>query len=175
MRCSAIGFGCGKKDLEAANCVRAMLGETQDMTDMIANLSCNIDDMTAEALGFAMERLFDAGALEVYTVPVGMKKSRPGVILRVFCRPQDRETIVRTIFRHTTTIGVRESMERRYVLERSLQTLDSPCGPIRRKTSSGYGITRVKYEFEDLARIARERDISLSEAEKVIEKSNCDE
>lgn len=172
MQVSAIGYGCGKKDFEAANCIRAMLGETQDTTDTIVDLSCNIDDMTAEAVGFAMERLFGAGALEVYTVPVGMKKSRPGIILRVFCRPQDRETIVRTIFRHTTTIGVRESMERRYVLERNLQTLDSSWGPVRRKTSSGYGITRVKYEFEDLAKIAREWDISLSEAEKEIEKSN---
>lgn len=172
MRTSAIGYGYGKKNFEAANCVRAMLGETENTADTVANLSCNIDDMTAEAVGFAMERLFDAGALEVYTVPVGMKKSRPGVLLHVLCRPQDRETIVRTIFRHTTTIGIRESMDRRYVLERNLQTLDSSCGPIRRKTSSGYGITRVKYEFEDLAKIARERDISLSEAEKVIEASN---
>lgn len=175
MRASAIGYGCGKKDFEAANCVRAMLGETEDKADTVANLSCNVDDMTAEAVGFAMERLFDAGALEVYTVPVGMKKSRPGILLCVLCRLQDRETIVRTIFRHTTTIGVRESMERRYVLERNLQTLDSSWGPVRRKTSSGYGIIRVKYEFEDLAKIARAQNISLSEAEKVIEQSDCDE
>lgn len=169
MRTSAIGYGCGKKDFEAANCVRAMLGETEADTDSVLILSCNLDDMPAEAVGFAMERLFDAGALEVYTVPVGMKKSRPGVLLRVICRPEKRDAIVQTLFRHTSTIGIRESASRRYVLDRELRTIDTPCGPVRQKTSVGYGVTRTKYEYEDVARIARERGISLREAVKLIE------
>ena len=168
MRVSAIGYGCGKKDFEAANCVRALLGETESAAGSVLNLSCNLDDMTAEAVSFAMERLFDAGALEVYTLSAGMKKSRSGLLLRVICRPQDRETIVKTIFRHTSTIGIRESVNRRYVLEREIQTVDTAYGPVRKKISQGFGVTRTKYEYEDLARIAREQNLSLKEAEALV-------
>ena len=168
MRVSAIGYGCGKKDFEAANCVRALRGETENAAGSVLNLSCNLDDMTAEAVSFAMERLFDAGALEVYTLSAGMKKSRSGLLLRVICRPQDRETIVQTIFRHTSTIGIRESVNRRYVLEREIQTVDTAYGPVRKKISQGFGVTRTKYEYEDLARIAREQNLSLKEAEALV-------
>ena len=168
MRVSAIGYGCGKKDFEAANCVRALLGETENAAGSVLNLSCNLDDMTAEAVSFAMERLFDAGALEVYTLSAGMKKSRSGLLLRVICRPQDRETIVQTIFRHTSTIGIRESVNRRYVLEREIQTVDTAYGPVRKKISQGFSVTRTKYEYEDLARIAREQNLSLKEAEALV-------
>ena len=157
MRTQAVGYGCGKKDFEAANCVRAMLG--------------NLDDMTAEALGFAVERLFEAGALDAYTVPAGMKKSRPGVLLQAICRIQDRQAVTEALFRHTTTLGIRESVSLRYVLERSVQALDTPWGPVRRKESSGYGVSRVKYEYEDLARIAREQKISLDQARRLVEGS----
>ena len=169
MRVSQIGCGCGKKDFEAANCVRAMLGEAGDGGDQVAVLSCNLDDMTAEALGFAVERLFEAGALDAYTVPAGMKKSRPGVLLQAICRIQDRQAVTEALFRHTTTLGIRESVSRRYVLERSVQALDTPWGPVRRKESSGYGVSRIKYEYEDLARIAREQKISLEQARRLVE------
>ena len=169
MRPQTLGYGCGKKDFEAANCVRAMLGEDGDGEDQVCVLSCNLDDMTAEGVGFAMERLFEAGALDVYTVPIGMKKSRPGVLLRAVCRPWDREALAGTIFRHTTTLGVRESVCRRYVLERELEALDTPWGSVRRKTASGFGVSRAKYEYEDLARIARERGIGLDQAKRLVE------
>lgn len=169
MRTQAVGYGCGKKDFEAANCVRAMLGEAGDGGDQVAVLSCNLDDMTAEALGFAVERLFEAGALDAYTVPAGMKKSRPGVLLQAICRIQDRQAVTEALFRHTTTLGIRESVSRRYVLERSVQALDTPWGPVRRKESSGYGVSRIKYEYEDLARIAREQKISLEQARRLVE------
>ena len=169
MRTQAVGYGCGKKDFEAANCVRAMLGEAGDGGGQVAVLSCNLDDMTAEALGFAVERLFEAGALDAYTVPAGMKKSRPGVLLQAICRIQDRQAVTEALFRHTTTLGIRESVSRRYVLERSVQALDTPWGPVRRKESSGYGVFRVKYEYEDLARIAREQKISLDQARRLVE------
>lgn len=169
MRTRAIGYGMGKKDFPQANCVRAMLGDSEDRTDSVTELSCNVDDMTAEAIGFAMERLFAGGALEVYTVPIGMKKSRPGTLLRVMCREPDREAMLALLFRHTTTLGVRETVTRRYVLDRKLETLETPCGPVRRKVSSGYGVRREKYEYDDLARIAREKDISLREAAALLE------
>ena len=144
-------------------------GETESRGDTVLELSCNVDDMTAEAIGFAMERLFAGGALEVYTVPIGMKKSRPGTLLRVMCREPDREAMLALLFRHTTTLGVRETVTRRYVLDRKLETLETPCGPVRRKVSSGYGVRREKYEYDDLARIAREKDISLREAAALLE------
>ena len=169
MRVSAIGYGMGKKDFEAANCIRAMLGETADRQESVVEISCNVDDMTAEAVGFAMERLFEGGALEVYTVPVGMKKSRPGTLLCVICREEDREHLVEVLFKHTTTIGVRETVSSRHTLHRTVDTLSTPYGAVRQKRSAGYGVERSKYEYEDLARIAREKDLSLTDVIRLIE------
>lgn len=163
MRASAIGYGMGKKDFPAANCVRALLGETEEAGDTVAELSCNVDDMTAEAVGYAMEAFFAAGALEVYTTPAGMKKSRPGVVLHVMCREDKKDEMAALIFRHTTTIGVRENISQRYTLKRFEETVQTPFGEVRKKISTGYGVTREKYEYEDLARIAKERGISIGE------------
>lgn len=163
MKTQAIGYGMGKKDFEAANCIRAMLGETDASGDTVLQLSCNIDDMTAEEIGFAMELLFEGGALEVYTIPIGMKKSRPGTLLRVICTKEKKEDMLALLFRHTTTLGVRETETARYVLKRKIQTVNTAFGEIRRKDSSGYGVSRTKYEYDDLARIAKEKNLSLRE------------
>lgn len=163
MRTSVIGYGMGKKDFPAANCVRALLGETNESGDTVAELSCNVDDMTAEAVGYAMEALFAAGALEVYTTPAGMKKSRPGIVLHVMCREDKKDEMAALIFRHTTTIGVREMISARYTLKRTVETVQTPFGEIRKKISTGYGVMREKYEYEDLARIAVERGMSIQE------------
>lgn len=169
MRPCAVGYGCGQKDFPAANCLRAMLGEAEDGGDSVVELSCNVDDMTGEELGFAMERLLEGGALDVYTVPIGMKKSRPGTLLRVMCAPADREGLCALLFRHTTTLGVRECALRRHVLQRQCLTLDTPLGPVRQKRASGYGVAREKYEFDDLAAIARERGIGLRQAAQLLD------
>lgn len=174
MKTEKIGYGMGKKDFPAANCVRVMIGETEDQTDMVYELSCNVDDMTPEAVAFAMERLFDGGALEVYTVPVGMKKSRPGILLRVMCKQADREKMIRQIFQYTTTIGIRETVTKRYVLDRRVETLQTEYGEIRSKVSTGYGVRRQKYEYEDLAEIARKKQMSLKEAENELYHKNTD-
>ena len=163
MRVQAIGYGMGKKDFEAANCVRAMLGESGSAGDTVTELSCNVDDMTGEAVGFALEELLAAGALEAFTVPVGMKKSRPGVMLCVLCREQDSERIAGLMLRHTTSIGVRAHSCRRYVLTRRIETVQTPYGEVRCKLSDGYGASRVKYEYDDLAHIARETGRTLDE------------
>ena len=169
MEVSAIGYGCGKKDFSsAANCLRAMLGEAGEQAEAIVELSCNVDDMTGEEIGFAMDRLFTAGALDVFTVPVGMKKSRPGVWIHVLCAREDRERMAGLLFRHTTTIGLRESLVNRRVLRRRVETVDAPWGPVRRKVSEGYGVRRAKAEYEDLAAAAREQGISLREAEETM-------
>lgn len=168
MAVQAIGYGMGKKDFPRANCVRAMLGETASQTDAVTELSCNIDDMTAEDIGFAMERLFEGGALEVYTVPVGMKKNRPGTLLSVLCRPEDETAMVTLLYRHTSTIGIRKTTASRFVLDRKISSVSTPCGDVRIKTSSGYGVERKKYEYEDLARIAKEKSLSLSQVREMI-------
>ena len=168
MRLLKSGYGMGTKDFPAANCVRAMLGEQDAPAEEILELSCNLDDCTGEAIGFAMERLLDAGALDVYWTSVGMKKNRPGILLTCMCRPLDREKMVELLFRHTTTLGVRESAFRRYTLSRESKTIQTPDGDIRVKVSTGYGVTREKSEFDDLAKIARETGKSLSELQRSI-------
>ena len=169
MKTNAIGYGMGKKDFPAANCVRVMLGESADKTDKVLELSCNVDDMTAESIAFAMGKLFENGALEVFTIPAGMKKNRPGTLIEVLCRPEDEEKIVRTMFKYTSTIGIRKTGADRFVLERKIEELDTPYGKIRRKTSSGYGVCRVKYEHDDLARAANELGITPDEVRRAIE------
>ena len=166
MRTLAIGYGMGKKDFPAANCVRALLGETEGTGDTVAELVCNVDDMTAEAIGFASETLLEAGALEVYTVAAGMKKSRPGTVLHVMCTESMKGKMVELVFKHTTTIGIRENISRRYTLARSIRKVQTPYGEVRKKVSEGYGATREKYEYEDLARIARDRGMSIREVEE---------
>lgn len=168
MKLKAVGYGMGKKDFERANCVRAMLGETEDGEDVVYELDCNVDDMTGEDMGFAMERLFAAGALEVYTLPVNMKKSRPGTLLCVMCREADRERMAREIFTHTTTIGIREKKCGRYVLDRTTSQVHTPWGDVRCKTSQGYGVRRCKCEHDDLAKIAAEQGMSLEEVRRKI-------
>ena len=170
MTTSKIGYGMGKKDFERANCVRAFLGDTAETGDEIAELSCNLDDMTAEAIGFAEEALFEAGALEVYTIPVGMKKSRPGILLTCMCRREDEEKMVELLFRHTTTLGVREHISRRFTLKRREETVETAYGPVRKKISQGHGVARAKLEYEDLAAIAKKTGRPLEEIRKEIEK-----
>ena len=163
MAVSKIGYGMGKKDFEAPNCVRAMLGETEEQTERILELSCNLDDMTGEAIGFAMEILLDAGALDVFTTAIGMKKNRPGVMLTILCREADKETLLPLIFKHTTTLGIREKLCNRYTLSRREDIVQTPYGPVRQKIATGYGVQRSKYEYEDLAKIARENGLSLKD------------
>lgn len=169
MRVEKTGYGMGKKDFEAANCVRAMLGQTQEESTTIAQLACNLDDMTPEALGFAQERLWEAGALDVTTAPIGMKKNRPGVQLTCLCRLEDREKLVSVLFAHTTTLGVRESLCTRYTLARSQRTVETEHGPVRVKEARGWGVTREKPEYEDVAKIAREQGLTLDQVKELLQ------
>ena len=170
MTVDKIGYGMGKKDFEQANCVRAFLGSTNEKASQITELSCNIDDMTGEKIAFAMEKLFEAGALEVYTIPVGMKKSRPGILLSVMCNEAKKDEMVSLIFKHTTTLGIRENVSKRYTLKREIVKKETPFGEIRIKKSEGFGVVREKYEYEDLARIANEKNISIDDIIKELDK-----
>ena len=171
MRISSIGYGMGTKDFDTANCVRAMLGETEiNDTETVFELSANVDDMTAEQLGFASERLFEAGAVEVYTVPVGMKKSRPGTLLRAIVKRGEKDAVLSAFFRHTSTLGVREVETKRHVLSRTVDSHETALGTVRVKRSEGYGVVREKVEYEDLARIAKERNLAIAEAAALVKK-----
>ncbi len=157
------GYGMGKKDLPQLNAVRVFLGECQTASGDLFELSCNLDDMTGEDLGFALEELLRHGALDAWTTPIGMKKSRPGVLLSCLCREEQRNEMLLCFFRHTTTLGVRERRCTRWELSRSIRTQSSPLGEIHVKHAEGTSVVREKPEFDDLARIARENDLSLQQ------------
>lgn len=140
------------------------------MKDRICEFECNIDDMTAEELAFAAERLMEEGARDVTLAPMEMKKGRPATLLTVMCADEEaeKERFIGLIFKYTTTIGIRELISERNILERVEKTLDTPYGPVRVKVVSGYGVKRSKIEYEDLARIAKAQDISIAEARKLV-------
>ena len=169
MKISSIGYGMGKKDFEAANCVRAMFGETDDSKDVMYELYCNVDDMTAEEIGFALERFFDAGAVEAFTIPAHMKKSRPGTLICVLCKEALKNKLIQAMFQYTSTAGIRETKVTRSVLKRTVSETATSYGLIRRKDYSGYGVHRSKYEYDDLAKIARAQNLSIAEILKNID------
>ena len=169
LRVEKIGYGCGSKDFPRANCVRALLGESESGPQEVLELACNLDDMTPEAVGFATEQLFEAGALDVYTTAIGMKKNRPATLLTCMCREEQREQMLRVLFRHTATLGVREYRCQRYTLERRAFTRQTPWGPVGIKESRGWGVCREKAEYADLARIAREQGLSLEQVRRTAE------
>ena len=169
MATEKIGYGMGKKDFPAANCVRALWGETPDAPETIVELRCNLDDTPAEEIGYAIDALLAAGAREAFTTPAGMKKNRPGVLLTVLCDDAKKEDLVRCVFRLTNTIGIRETPVTRYTLDRRIETVDTPLGPVRRKVSTGYGVTRAKWEFDDLARLAKEHGLTPQEVRQKLE------
>ena len=163
MTLERVGYGMGSKDFEWANCVRTLLGQTADAPDSAVELRCNLDDMTGEEIGFAAHCLREAGALDVWTQAIQMKKDRPGTMLCCLCPPEREGEFARLMLKHTATIGVRCQTLRRYTLEREAVTLDTPYGPVRAKRSHGFGVDRTKVEFDDLAEIAEKRNVSIGE------------
>lgn len=172
MQIENAGCGTGKKNFECANVVRAFIGETANDGEEIIELACNLDDMTPEELSFAMEELFSFGALDVYFTNIGMKKSRPGVKLTCMCRERQRKQMLECIFKHTTTLGVREYVCKRYKLGRSEKTVRTQDGEVRVKISSGYGAVREKAEYEDLAALARKSGKTIAQIRSEVLKVN---
>lgn len=170
MTVKSIGYGAGSKEFEQANCIRAFFGEIEnDSSDEVIELVCNVDDMTAEELSFACEKLFSSDALDVYTQPAYMKKGRLGTAITVLCKEENKKNIIKCIFKYTSTIGIREHICRRYVLDRKEELIKSPLGEIRVKCSSGFDVEKIKYEFDDLKRIADEKNMSVFEVKKLLE------
>ncbi len=170
MSVEKIGYGMGKKDFEQANCVRAMMGNTnEDGEEIIYELTCNIDDMTAEEIGYVSELLFEKGALDVYSIAADMKKNRPGTLLACICKDDKKDEILKAIFENTTTLGVREYLSNRYTLSRETFKMDTPYGEVQVKKSFGFGVKREKIEYEDLAGISRRTGKPLIELKKELE------
>ncbi len=166
-----VGIGCGTKDFPAANIVRAFVGEGIDSgetsgeenTDQIVELICNIDDMTAEEISFATQTLIDAGAADVFTTAIGMKKNRPATMITCLCHPADKDRFVKLIFKHTTTLGVREHLCNRYILTRTEGEQETEFGPVGYKLSQGFGSNVRKFNHDELAQIAHANNLSLHE------------
>lgn len=166
MAIDRIGVGAGTRDIpEQPNVLRVFVGPAavRSSADTVCVLETNLDDVPGEVIGYAQERLFHAGALDVYVIPLMMKKSRPGVLLGVIAPPDAVPAIEDVLFRETGTLGVRRSVVERTVLPRESVTIDTPWGPVRAKRSSRAGAAAVSPEFEDCAAIARDRRMPLLE------------
>jgi uncharacterized protein (TIGR00299 family) protein len=197
MTIEKIGYGMGKKDFDIANCIRAFYGvgnnsrqrhsgmtqggghsgtmqggEHSEMAngdnDEIAQLSCNLDDMTGEAVGFASEILLKNGALDVFTIPIYMKKTRPAFLLECLCPIDKADFFAALMLKHTTSFGIRKTVCQRYILERKISQKDSDLGKIKVKTGQGYGVKKSKAEYEDIAKAALSRNLSFDEASKIV-------
>jgi uncharacterized protein (TIGR00299 family) protein len=168
MSVSAIGYGAGTADLEGQpNVVRIMVGEAAEKSvagfdEEIAVVEANLDDMNPQIYGYFLEKALEAGALDVYTTPVQMKKNRPGALLTVLCRPQDTNPLMTLIFAETTTFGVRTYRAQRRVLPREWVNVGTEFGEVRIKVSRVNGrILHVAPEFEDCRKLAVEKNVPL--------------
>lgn len=159
-----IGYGMGTKDFEKPNCVRIFIDESSK--EDITELRCQIDDMTGEETGYAINKMISLGAKDCFVNPITMKKSRPAFEFVVITSPDKKDYFIEQIFKHTTTIGIREIICKRAVLTRESYEKNG----VSIKKSTGYNTTKEKIEFEDLAKIADEKDISIFQARKEIEK-----
>lgn len=169
-----VGVGVGNKDFEAANVLRVFWGsdaqQEQRKKEQIVELRCNLDDMTGEAIGYASELLMEAGALDVYTVPIQMKKSRPAVLLCCLCRPAERDKLTQLMLRHTTTWGVRACVMDRSVLTTRIVPVKTKYGVVRVKQGTGYAIKKCKVEYGDMATAAAQTGVELAKVERAARK-----
>lgn len=139
--------------------------------DRVCEFECNVDDMSAEEISYATGVLMREGALDVTVAHVGMKKGRQGAILTVMIPDEEdeKEKMLGLIFKYTSTIGIREVISERYVLERETKTIETPYGKVRCKVAKGYGVRKAKIEYDDLAKIADNRGISIAAARELVQ------
>jgi uncharacterized protein (TIGR00299 family) protein len=178
MTIDRVGYGAGDRDLPSTpNVLRVLIGESSDQphTERIVVLQSELDDMNPQLFGLVMERLYAAGALEVYFASVQMKKNRPGTLLTVLARPEQREELSAIVFRETTTIGVRYHEVLRERLEREIIPVNTPLGTVRFKVARlGDTIVNAAPEFEDCLRIASERGVPVKDVQSSANKAYLD-
>ncbi|BAT55106.1 hypothetical protein NOS3756_40840 [Nostoc sp. NIES-3756] len=186
MTIKQVGLGSGTINLPIPNILRLWLGETAttsvDITDSAANhqnletisvLETQIDDLNPQAIGYVFEALFAVGALDVFTQPIGMKKSRPGILLTVICHPEKLADCEAVLFRETTTLGIRRSTQQRSILQREFQQVETKYGTVRLKVawqgqSPEKVIANVQPEYEDCAELARKHKIPWREIQQLV-------
>jgi uncharacterized protein (TIGR00299 family) protein len=170
MTVSAIGYGAGTADLEGQpNVLRVMIGESAEKVvpgyhEEISVIEANLDDMNPQIYGYFLEKALAAGALDVYTTPVQMKKNRPGTLLTVLCKPSDTDALTSMIFAETTTFGVRTTRAQRHILPREHVSVSTTFGEVRIKLSRVNGrILQVSPEFDDCRKLAVEKNVPLQQ------------
>jgi len=179
MSIQKVGLGAGSRDLPLPNILRLWIGESSQTTasplsstskhstpepstvETISVLETQIDDLSPQAIAFTLEELFAVGALDVFTQPITMKKSRLGVLLTVICHPEKQTVCEDILFKNTTTLGIRSTQQKRRILKRKMQTIDTPYGSIEIKVAySGDKLVNVQPEYEDCAKLARHHQVS---------------
>ena len=183
MTIDRVGYGAGDRELkETPNVVRVLVGEgprdlkpSGPQAHTVVVLECEIDDMNPQIFGALMDKLYAAGALEVFYAAVQMKKNRPGTLMTIVAQPEQRETMTEIVFRESTTIGVRYQELSRECLDREMVTVATPLGPVRFKVARRGGrVCNVQPEFDDLAKLSQERGIPIKDVQALAHKAWLD-
>lgn len=176
MQSSQISYGLGSKDFPQANCLRAFYGEVPEQSEQkeqIVELSCNLDDMTAEDIGFCLQVLMENGALDAFTTAIMMKRQRPATMLTCLARPADEQRLAHLMLRHTSSFGIRCSTRQRYTLERQTVLEETPLGKVHIKYGRGFGCAKAKAEYSDLVELAQTHQLSLEKVRHIIQAHIC--
>ena len=176
MTIKQVGLGAGSLNLPIPNILRIWLGESTSSTtdtsstlETISVLETQIDDLNPQAIGYVFEALFAAGARDVFTQAIGMKKSRPGILLTVICHPENLLNCEAILFRETTTLGIRRSTQQRAILQREIQQVETQYGVVRLKVAwmQKDVLANVQPEYEDCAELARKHNIPWREIQQM--------
>ena len=180
MTIQRVGLGAGSRDLPIPNILRLWLGESKDelthpsspCLETISVLETQIDDLSPQAIGYTFEALFAAGAVDVFSQAIGMKKSRPGILLTVICHPEHLLSCEAVLFRETTTLGIRRSTQQRAILQREIQQVETEYGVVRVKVAwmgskENPQVANVQPEYEDCAALARQHNLSWHEVHRI--------
>lgn len=176
-----IGLGAGSHQLPIPNILRLWLGDSREVVtqadpvdsnaselETIMVLETQIDDLNPQAVGYTFDALFAAGAVDVFTQAIGMKKSRPGILLTVLCHSENVVACETVLFRETSTLGIRRSKQQRTVLKREIQAVETCYGPIQVKVAwRANAVVNVQPEYEDCARIAQAQNVPWREVQRV--------
>jgi uncharacterized protein (TIGR00299 family) protein len=185
MTIDRVGYGAGDRELkETPNVVRVLIGEAEagaqspspkPQAHRVVVLECEIDDMNPQIFGVLMERLYAAGALEVFYSAVQMKKNRPGTLVTIVAKPEQREAMTDIVFRESTTIGIRHQELSRECLDRETVTVTTSLGPVRFKVARRDGrVLNAQPEFEDLAKLSADRGIPIKDVQALAHKAWLD-
>ncbi|MBW4563493.1 MAG: nickel pincer cofactor biosynthesis protein LarC [Mojavia pulchra JT2-VF2] len=182
MTIKQVGLGAGSINLPIPNILRLWVGESANLQsnfpkygdnsqylEIISVLETQIDDLNPQAIGYVFDALFAAGAVDVFTQPIGMKKSRPGILLTVICHPENLLSCETVLFRETTTLGIRRTTQQRAILQREIQQVATEYGKVRVKVAwqGKEVLANVQPEYEDCAELARKHDIPWREIQRL--------